>query len=97
MQPDPKSRSRSGKSPLPDGEWSLSFCGRTVSRAQAQEPLVLHLLAEDICYQFAVYDWSTHRPALRHPRAWLAWRRKKRRLNDKRDRLREIAAASLPH
>ncbi|WP_030684385.1 hypothetical protein [Streptomyces sp. NRRL B-1347] len=57
------------------------------------DPALLHLLAEDACWQAAVLSWWLRKPGLWHPHARRAWRQEGRQLWEERRTLRAAADA----
>jgi hypothetical protein len=60
--------------------------------AVVNHPLIGVLMTEDFCWHTAVLSWRARKPPRRHLAEWSAWRAEQAALDEKRARLRELAA-----
>jgi hypothetical protein len=74
----------------------LISAGTGVPALQAAEsPTLLMLAVEDLCWQLAVAESETRRPAVWHRAARAAWAHEQARLSDKRKRLAAMAREAI--
>jgi hypothetical protein len=96
-------RARRFRAPTPAGRRAARECNLAFVSAGANVPLaivedsptLLVAAVEDLCWRFAVQDWSERRPARSEHAAHAAWQAEGRRFDDKRVRIREMVDEAL--
>jgi hypothetical protein len=94
----PASRSRRAVKRLPTDAWNLRFesvDAHIPAAAVARSPTLLMVAVEDVCWQVAMDTCRADRPRRWHRHAYAAWTAQARRLEDKRDRLRDLVNDEL--
>jgi hypothetical protein len=94
----PAARPRRAARRRPSDVWNLRFesvDARIPAAAVAQSPTLLVVAVEDICWRVAMDQCKAGRPHRWRRHAYAAWVAQARRLEDKRDRLRDLVDGEL--
>jgi hypothetical protein len=87
-------RRRRAAEPADDssGLFVQSLDRRVDVAAVVNHPLIGVLMTEDFCWRTAVLSWRERKPPWWHLGEWSAWRAERAALDEKRARIRELAA-----